>query len=63
MEIQGVTVNEEDGTTAYEDVLETSVTRDEFFDLLQIGIPIKAEWDDFGSFADPADDLSLEDDD
>ena len=65
--IQAVTVVEEDGTTEYEDENETPVDRDTFFDalvnVLATGGSIKAEWDDFGSLSDPADDLSLEDDD
>jgi hypothetical protein len=63
VEIQGVTVIEEDGTTEYQNENEITVDRDTFFDLLVIGNSIKAEWDDFGSLSDPADDLSLEDDD
>lgn len=63
VEIQGVTVVELDGLTDYEDEDEESISRTAFFNLLESGQDVKAEWDDFGSFSDPADSLSLEEDD
>ena len=62
VDIQGVTVTEQDGITQYEDAAEQNVSRAVFYGLLQLGADLKAEWDDFASFADPADTLSLEDD-
>jgi hypothetical protein len=73
VEIQGVTVNELDVTTEYEDADEQTVTRTAFFNLLpatlSAGAEVTADWDDFSpsnaapSDAGPADTLSLEDDD
>jgi hypothetical protein len=71
VEIQGVTVNEQDLVTQYEQE-EAPLSRTEFFNLLpaalSAGTEITAEWDDFSPAnaapqdAGPADNLSLEND-
>jgi hypothetical protein len=61
LDIQGVTVID-DGNAQYEDQDEQPISRTAFYSLLQLGAEVKAEWDDFTSLADPADTLSLEDD-
>ena len=63
LEIQGVSVREQDGTTEYEDADEQTVSRAAFYGLIEVGTEVQAEWEDFSSFALPADSLSLEDDD
>ena len=64
VEIQSVTVVDSAGATEYEDENENPILdRNAFYNLLQVGNPVKAEWDDFTTLADPADQLSLEDDD
>lgn len=63
VEIQGQSVSEVDGTTEYEDADEQPVSRSEFYSLIGIGSEVKAEWDDFSSFALPTDALSLDEDD
>jgi hypothetical protein len=57
LEIQGVTVTEQDGITEYE-----GGSRAGFYALLNPGDSVKAEWDNFTSLVDIADDLSLEED-
>ncbi len=63
VEIQGVAVRELLGTTRYVDLDNETVTRSEFFALLAAGLSegrsVQADWDDFGSLADPADTLRL----
>lgn len=61
--ILGNTVSEQDGVTEYEDADDSPLTRAEFYNLLQLDVSLKAEWDDFSSLSDIADSLSLEDDD
>ncbi|MFV2090597.1 MAG: DUF5666 domain-containing protein, partial [Pseudomonadales bacterium] len=63
VEILGNTLNEQSGITEYQDVDENTVTRTQFYNLLQVDVPLKAEWDDFGSLSDTVDSLSLEEDD
>lgn len=62
VEIQGITVSESGGTTNYENADEQSISRTEFYGLIEVGTEVKAEWNDFSSIALPADTLSLEDD-
>lgn len=63
VDIQGVTISVSDGITGYENQQEQPVDRAAFYNLLELGMEVEAEWDDFSSFPQPADQLSLEGDD
>jgi hypothetical protein len=60
LEILGVTVVEQDGVTSYEDAAGGSVSRNQFFGLLEVGTLVEAKWDDFGGPGDIADELAIE---
>jgi hypothetical protein len=69
VDIQGVTVIEQEFITEYEDAAEDPISRADFYGLISVGVEVKAVWEDFSpanappSDAGPADTLSLEDDD
>lgn len=62
IEIFGVNLVVADGITDYQDD-DDSLSRSEFFALLELGEEVTATWDDFGSLADPVDQLELEEED
>lgn len=62
IQIFGVNLVVSDGITSYQDD-SGSLSRVEFFSLLQAGVEVTASWDDFGSLADPVDRLEIEEED
>lgn len=62
VDILGVTVAGLPPTTQYRDQDEAPITQSQFHAAVQPGTFVDARWDAFVSTADPADELSLEDD-
>ncbi|HEY5646718.1 MAG TPA: DUF5666 domain-containing protein [Pseudomonadales bacterium] len=61
LDIQGVTVTEALGTTSY-DGDSSPAGRTNFYNQVEIGTSVEADWDAFVSLADPADELTIEND-
>ena len=60
LEILGVTVVEQDGVTSYKDAAGGSVSRSQFFGLLEAGTLVEAKWTDFSGPGDIVESLGIE---